>query len=71
MAFVHWSKSTITKGLRWIQAKENFIREHTHQLDICHSQGSENPADLLSKEDKDIKHFTTFRDILVPKPFSN
>jgi len=70
MACVHWSKATTTKGLRWIQVKENFIREHSHLLDICHIKGSENPADLLSKEDKDIKHFTTFRDALVPKPFS-
>ena len=71
MACVLWSKNTTTKGIRHIQIRENGVRENAHLVDIQHVQGKWNPADLLSKEDKDIKHFTFFRDKLVPKPFSN
>jgi len=70
MACIHWSKKTTTKGLRYIQIKENAIRELAHLFDVTHIQGSKNPADLLSKEDKDVKHFTTFRDALVPPAFA-
>jgi len=71
MACIYWSKKTTTKGLRYIQIKENTIRELAHLFDIItHIQGVKNPADLLSKENKDVKHFTTFRDALVPPAFS-
>jgi len=71
MACVLWSKSTTTKGIRHIQIRENGVRENAHLIDIQHVEGRWNPADLLSKEDKDVKHFTFFRDKLVPKPFTN
>jgi len=71
MACVLWSKNTTTKGIRHIQIRENGVRENAHLIDIQHVEGRWNPADLLSKEDKDVKHFTFFRDKLVPKPFKN
>ena len=52
-----------------IQIQENATKENTHLLDIKHISGKINPADILSKEDKDPIHFTTIRDKLVPKPF--
>jgi len=69
MACIHWAKNTTSKGLRYIQIKENAIRELSHLFDIKHIAGKQNPADLLSKEDKDTMHFTMFRDQLVPKPY--
>jgi len=69
MACVLWSKNTTTKGIRHIQIRENGVRENAHLVDIRHVAGKLNPADLLSKEDKDIQHFVYFRDKLVPTPF--
>ena len=69
MACVLWSKNTTTKGIRHIQIRENGIRENAHLIDIRHVAGKINPADLLSKEDKDTQHFVYFRDKLVPQPF--
>ena len=69
MACVLWSSNRTTKGMRHIQIRENATKENAHLLDIKHISGKINPADILSKEDKDPIHFTTIRDRLVPKPF--
>ena len=69
MACVLWSHNKTSKGLRHIQVKENFIKENIDLLSIQHIQGKINPADILSKEDKDPSHFVSIRNNLVPKSF--
>ena len=69
MACVLWSHNKTSKGLRHIQVKEKFIKENIDLLSIQHIQGKINPADILSKEDKDPSHFVSIRNKLVPKPF--
>ena len=56
-----------TKGLRYIQIRENAVRESVQNkfIDLRHLDGKINLADLFAKEDKDAKHFLSIRDILV------
>ena len=56
-----------TKGLRYIQIRENAVREAVSNkvINIQHIAGKVNIADLFTKEDKDTTHFIAIRDILV------
>ena len=56
-----------TKGLRYIQIRENAVRESVQSnfVTITHIDGKINIADLFTKEDKDTAHFISIRDILV------
>ena len=69
MACVLWSKNTTTKGLRYLQIRENAIRESANIIKIEHIAGKINPADMFSKEDKDAEHFHRLRDTIVTPPF--
>ena len=71
MACVLWSKNTTTKGLRYLQIRENAIRENQNIIEILHISGSDNPADIFSKEDKDANHYTQIRDSIVQTPFDD
>ena len=66
-ACVAWSKTTTTKGLRHIQMRENAIREAITSdfCSIMHIAGNINLADIFTKEDRDVKHFLTARDIIM------
>ena len=69
-ACVCWSKATTRKGLRHIQMRENAIREAVLNdfVTVTHIMGKVNLADLFTKEDKDVAHFLSIRDILVQNP---
>ena len=56
-----------TKGLRYIQIRENAVREAVQQniIDVKHITGKVNIADLFTKEDRDTQHFTFIRDIIL------
>ena len=66
-ACVLWSKNTTTKGLRHIQIRENSVRESiaNNLVTISHVSGDINPADIFTKEDKDLSHFIKIRDTLL------
>ena len=68
-ACIKWSKNMTTKGLRYIQIRENAVREAVLSgfISLKHIDGKINVADLFTKEDRDTKHFTSIRDILVQK----
>jgi len=70
MACVSWSKSKTTKGLRYIQLRENSVRENKN-IEVEHIAGKINPADMFSKEDKDASHFKQLRDQTVSIPFTS
>ena len=54
-----------TKGLRYIQIRENAVREAVQNkiVQVLHIAGNVKIADLFTKEDRDTKHFTFIRDI--------
>ena len=61
-----------TEGLRYIQIRENTVRESVANafIKLHHIAGKVNIADLFTKEDRDTKHFLSIRDIItkeVPK----
>ena len=66
-ACIKWAKNMTTKGLRYIQIRENAVRESilSNFIRVKHIAGKINPADIFTKEDKDCAHFIAIRDILV------
>ena len=66
-ASIKWSNNMTTKGLRYIQIRENAVREAVQDkiVQIKHIAGKINIADIFTKEDKDTQHFTFIRDILL------
>ena len=69
MACVMWTSNKTSKGLRYIQIRENATKENIHLFDIQHIAGKVNIADIFSKEVKDQQHFVQMRDIIVQPPF--
>ena len=63
-----WSKNTTTIGLRYLQIRENAVRENAHIIEVQHIGGKINPADIFTKEDKDQSHFIKLRDTVVEDP---
>ena len=70
MACVTWAKSKTTKGLRYIQIRENAVRENPN-IRVAHVEEKINPADMFSKEDKSAEHYQSLRDTTVQRPFAN
>ena len=66
-AFVCWSHNMTTKGLRHIQIRENGVREMVQAgiLGIEHIKGKLNLTNLFTKEDRDVEHFLSIRDVLL------
>ena len=69
MACVIWTSNKTSKGLRYIQIRENATRENKHLFDIQHISGKLNIADIFSKEVKDAQQFITMRNTIVTPPF--
>ena len=69
-AAVQWSHNMTTKGLRYIQIRENAVREcvQSKLIDVRHIGGKLNPSDIFTKEDKDVDHFERCRDTLCCVP---
>ncbi len=66
-AYVQWARNLTTKGLRHIQMRENAVRESVQrkEVHISHIAGKLNISDMFTKEDKDVNHFTTIRDVVL------
>ena len=56
-----------TKGLRYIQIRVNAVREAVQNkiVQVLHIAGNVNNTDLFTKENRDTKHFTFIRDMLI------
>ena len=69
-AAVQWSHNMTTKGLRYIQIRENAVRENVQAkvVDVQHIGGKLNPSDIFTKEDRDINHFEACVDALCSTP---
>ena len=66
-ACVLWSESMTTKGLRHVQIRENGVREmvQNNSIKVLHIEGKVNPADILTKEDKDTEHYCSVRNTIL------
>ena len=69
-ACVQWSHNMSTKGIRYIQIRENAVREQVQNdfIDVKHIAGRLNNSDIFTKEDKDVAHFQACRDTLCTPP---
>ena len=67
MACVHWTKNRTTRSIRHIQLRENAVREAVQSglVSVLHVPGTSNPADILTKEDRDPAHYISLRDCVV------
>jgi len=61
---VDWCKKTTTSGMKHMCLRENAICESIleHKISIHHILGKCNPADIFTKEHKDVSHFCLLRD---------
>ena len=61
---IHWSKGTSTKKIKWINLRENFVRENfLHKnISISHIAGVNNLSDIFTKEFRDVSRFLALRD---------
>ena len=48
---VHWSKGTTTKKMKWIDLRENFVRENVlnKTISVTHIRGTNNLSDIFTK----------------------
>ena len=72
-AAVQWSHNMSTKGLRYIQMRENAVREQVANKFVQVEQiaGKRNPSDIFTKEDRDPSHYIECRNALCAKPPSS
>ena len=72
MACVQWCKNKTTRSIRHIQLRDNGVREEVARknIHIQHIKGSDNVADIFTKEDKNPDHFITLRNKILYKPFT-
>jgi len=65
-AAVQWSHNMTTKGLRYIQIRENAVRKNVQKsfIQFEHVAGKCNASDMFTKEDKDPVHYIDCRNAL-------
>ena len=59
-----------TKGIHYIQIRENAVREQVQKdfIDVVHIAGKLNNSDIFTKEDIDVAHFIQCLDTLCTTP---
>ena len=69
-AAVQWSHNMSTKGLRYIQIRENAVRENVQKsfIKVEHIAGKRNTSDMFTKEDKEPAHYIEIRDTIQDTP---
>ena len=69
-ASVQWSHNMTTKGLRYIQIRENAVREQVQKnfIQVKHIGGLHNSSDIFTKEDKNISHYLLCRSSIMRSP---
>ena len=72
---IHWSKGTTTKKMRWVDLRENLVRENlgNKNIDVMHIPGKLNLSDIFTKEFRDVSQFLFLRNsfMISSKNFSN
>ena len=61
---VQWSKGTTKKKMRWVDLRENLVRENIHAnvIQVSHIPGKLNLSDIFTKEFRVSTHFLSLRD---------
>ena len=69
-ACVKWSHNLTTKGLRYLQMRENAVRENILSgfCDVSHIAGKNNISDMFTKEEKAAHHYIKCRDAATSLP---
>ena len=69
-AAVQWSYNMTTKGLQYIQIRENAVRENIQAgtVSVKHIAGKIDPSDIFMKEDRDVVHYLLCRNSLCSTP---
>ena len=64
---VLWAKGTTTKKMRWVDLRENLIRENIQckNISVIHIPGKLNLADLFTKEFRDVNLFLSLRNLFM------
>ena len=67
---IQWSKGTTTKKMRWIDLRENLVRENLHAktINVSHIPGKINLSDIFTKEFRDTTHFLSLRNSFMISP---
>ena len=60
---VHWSKGTTTKKMKWIDLRENVVRENVlnKTISVTHIPGANNLSDIFTEEFRDVSRFLELR----------
>ena len=69
-ATVQWSENMTSRGLCYIQIRENAVREEVQagNITVEHIQGKHNVSDMFTKEDRDdVNHFCAVRNAVCTK----
>ena len=64
---IHWSKGTTTKKMRWVDLRENLVRENVTNktIEVSHIPGKLNLSDIFTKEFRDVSQFLFLRDCFM------
>ncbi len=64
---IQWSKGTTTKKMRWVDLRENLVRENivNRNVTVSHIPGKVNLSDIFTKEFRDVSQFLFLRDIFM------
>ena len=68
---VDWAKSIFNKTMKYLNIRRSAVRESIafNECVINHIGGKDNPADMLTKEQRDQNHFLKLRScFIVPRP---
>ena len=64
---IQWSKGTTTKKMRWVDLRENLVRENVlnSTVKISHIPGKVNLSDIFTKEFRDVSQYLFLRDLFM------
>ena len=64
---IHWTKGTTTKKMRWVDLRENLVRENVTNktITVTHIPGKLNLSDIFTKEFRDNSQFLKLRDFFM------
>ena len=64
---IDWSKGTTNKKMRWVDLRENLVRENVlnKNIQVSHIPGKSNLSDIFTKEFRDVSQFLFLRDLFM------
>ena len=64
---IQWTKGTTTKKIRWVDLRENLVRENVENknITVSHIPGKYNLSDIFTKEFRDSTQFLKLRNLFM------